>query len=162
VLVLYWQVLSVKTDILGPIHRATLVSLTNVGSFFGQRGVQSARYAFGDCLNFRTETFGRNDPQTITSINNLGRALTLLGEHEDALRIFKEALQLSASTFGKDHLTYAHILFNYGQLDQAMENIDSAKQHYLGALDIRARKLDEDHPSTMAARDALAQIEQSN
>jgi len=69
---------------------------------------------------------------------------------------------LSASAFGKDHLTYAHILFNYGQLDQAMGNIDSAKQHYSDALDVRARKLDEDHPSTMAVQDALAQIEQGN
>ncbi|KAL7934422.1 P-loop containing nucleoside triphosphate hydrolase protein [Trichoderma chlorosporum] len=135
--------------------RATLLSKTGRGLHFLGNYVD-AKQIHQQALDLRTIALGPENPDTLTSMNDLAMNLDQLGQYKEAEQMHRQVLELRMKILGAEHpdtLTGMNDLASdLHQLGQYKE----AKQMYRQVLKLRTKILGADHPDTLASRNNLA------
>jgi non-specific serine/threonine protein kinase/serine/threonine-protein kinase len=102
-------------------------------------------------LDLRRRQLGADDPDTLSSIGNMGRLLVRMGRREEAERYYREALDGRRRVLGDDHPDTLSSINNMGYALQAMRKLEEAEPYFREALDGRRRVLGEDHRETLTS-----------
>ena len=100
--------------------------------------------------------FGKEHPETLTSMGNLARVLDRQGKYEEAEKMLRQTLELEEKVLGKEHpdtLTCMHCL---AYVLQNEEKYMESEQWYELALMLNEKVLGGDHPSTIRTTDNFA------
>lgn len=87
-----------------------------------------------------------------------GQTLYQAGQYEQAVPLWREALELGEQELGPDHLTTATLLNNLAALYEALGHYQAAEPFYQRALDINTAVLGPDHPKVAASLINLARL----
>jgi tetratricopeptide (TPR) repeat protein len=114
---------------LGESHFDTLVCLEDLATSslrLGGEHLPKAHDMMTFVLERRKENLVKEHPYILLAIANLGRAKSALGQHEEAARIMKDALNIAERNLGEDHFgvlygktQYAQVLVHLGRYDEA-------------------------------------------
>jgi serine/threonine protein kinase len=104
----------------------------------------------------QTALLGPDDPDTLTSRNDLAVAYYFTGRTADAIALYQETLKLRVANLGSDHpdtLTSRNDLaVAYAEVGRTAEAI----QMHQETLELRAARLGPDHARTLESRNNLA------
>ena len=122
---------------------------------------QQGRYAEAipvakEALRVAETTFGPNDPNTATSLDNLAVLYYVQGKYAEAEPLFIRALAIGEKTLGPDHLNVATNLYNLGALYNRQGKYAEAEPLYRRALAIQEKALGPDHPDVAYSLTDLA------
>ena len=112
-------------------------------------------------LTLRRRVLGRDHPDTLLSINNVGNLLVAQGKLDQAEPLHRDALQALRRVLGDNHPNTLSSINNLGYLLQAQGKLDQAEPLYREALEGRRRVLGDDHPDTLASINNLAVLLQA-
>jgi tetratricopeptide (TPR) repeat protein len=107
-------------------------------------------------LNLRTEVFGEKDPDTLTTISNLGSIFFRLGKYSEAEKLYRQAVLLRENLPGsqdKDKLASLSLLaLALANQDKQREAEDINRR----VLGLRIDVLGLEHPDTLTSRSRVA------
>ena len=89
---------------------------------------------------------------------NQGQALYEAGRYEQAIPLWRKALELGEREFGPDHPTTAVLINNLANLYRAQGSYAKAESLYMRALAINEKALGPDHPSVATGLNNLAML----
>jgi len=107
-------------------------------------------------VELRTAVLGHGHPEVAADLAVLGAVLYGQERHDEAERVFNQALTALQRHYGPDHYEVAVNLGNLGALYAATGRADQAKQSYERALDIKRRLLEPTHPEIATLLNNLA------
>jgi tetratricopeptide (TPR) repeat protein len=107
-----------------------------------------ARPLFERALAIREKLFGPEDPETASSLTNLGYLLRAQGDLAGARSNYERALAINEKALGSDHSHTAGCLNNLGYMLLEQGDLVGARPYYERALAIREKALGPDHPKT--------------
>lgn len=93
-----------------------------------------------------------------TTLNNIGRVHYMRGEHDQALQVYYEALQMRKQLLSNDHLDVAATIYNVGQTHHQRGDLDQAMTLYNEFLTIARCRLGEYHRDVAIMLKCIAQI----
>ncbi len=102
-------------------------------------------------LEIRRRALGDDDPDTLTSIDNMGVVLQAQGRLSEAERYYGEALDGRRRVLGDDHPHTLDSINNMGSLLERQGKLAEAEPYYREALDGSRRVLGDDHPDTLTS-----------
>ena len=97
-------------------------------------------------------------PTIATILNNVGRAKFFAEEYTDALKIYKEVLDIRMELLGDKHLDVAATLNNIAQTNVKLGNLEPALRQYTEYLDIATLLLGENHLDIASTLKCVAEI----
>ncbi|RDW60746.1 hypothetical protein BP6252_12129 [Coleophoma cylindrospora] len=113
---MYRETLALRETVLGKEHPDTLTSMNNLGGALNGQGKYTEAEAMHretlalretamhrETLALRETVLGKEHPDTLMSMNNLGGALSGQGKHAEAEAMHRETLALSETVLGKEH-----------------------------------------------------------
>jgi tetratricopeptide (TPR) repeat protein len=103
-------------------------------------------------LDVFVRTFGKCHLETASTSNNLGTLYVRQSRYERAEALLTESLQTRRELLGPQHPDVAVSLNNLAMLYRRQGKRDVAVQLYEQALPILTRRLENDHPKTVACR----------
>lgn len=115
-----------------------------------------------EALELRRSYFGDEHPDTAKSLLNLANALAEAeGPRltQEARERYAEALKLRTSLFGEAHPEVADVLFDLGNFLRLRGEVERAREHLQGALDIYADAPGAHHPIRAQIHMALAAMD---
>jgi tetratricopeptide (TPR) repeat protein len=112
-------------------------------------------------VEIATRLRGPEDPETATSLNNLGQLYFNVYQYTKALALLQEALRIRQKVLGKEHPYTAFSLNNLAELYQAMTEYAKAEPLYQEALRIRQKVLGSEHPDTAETLNNLGTLYQA-
>jgi tetratricopeptide (TPR) repeat protein len=105
------------------------------------------------------ETARAQDPQdasTLQTLKNQVDVLVNLGDHEAALPIYREAVDVSRRVHGPQSLETGILMFDLGGCNLELCNYKDAEQAYYAALELLRRAVGEENHYTLVAMHNLA------
>lgn len=138
---------------LGGDQPGLLTALNNAaGNFSAMGDYASAEAMHREVLHERAARHSPDDPVMATSYGNLGVAIDAQGRHDEALPMFRKALDIAVKTYGADHIRTvpfrAHLADLLPPSEEAVERAT--------LLAIRRKSLGPDHPDTLEALHSYA------
>jgi CHAT domain-containing protein len=120
--------LTIRKEILGDRHRASVLSLANLGVFLAaggelRQGIETLERA----LALSRKILGEHHPDHIVRLSNLGYFCMQAGELARARPLLEQAAFLTAKLMGKDHPTYPHRLAAVAQIHLRLSDHARAK-----------------------------------
>src|SRR5271165_4620070 len=112
-------------------------------------------------VEIATQVLGPEDPETATSLNNLGELYSNMHQYAKAEALLQEALRIRQKVLGREHPYTAFSLNNLGILYQAMAKYAKAEPLYQEALRIRRKVLGREHPDTALILNNLGTLYQA-
>ena len=103
----------------------------------------------GRALATRREILGKEHPDTLNSIHNMGSLLEAQGKLTEAEPHFREALETRRRVLGNEHPDTLGSINNMGVLLEAQGKLTEAEQYFREALETRRRALGNEHPETL-------------
>jgi len=97
-------------------------------------------------LEMRREVSGVLNPDYATSLNNVGACHWYLGEYEEAIGYYEEAMGIRREVLGEHHADYSASLNNLGALYTVLGEYGRAIEYLDQALEIRREVFGEQHP----------------
>jgi CHAT domain-containing protein/Tfp pilus assembly protein PilF len=116
---------------------------------------------FKETLEIHQKVFGREHPNTATSLNNLAELYGAMGDNAKAEPVYKEALQIRREVLGRRHPDTAASLNNLAALYWTMGDYAKAEPLIKEALEIRQNVLGQEHPDTAQSMNNLAMLYQA-
>ncbi|PQE27903.1 hypothetical protein CJF30_00009096 [Rutstroemia sp. NJR-2017a BBW] len=108
-------------------------------------------------FSVRRKTFGKEDPRTLASMNEVGVALGQQGKYEAAEAMYRQALAVRKKVFSKnrpDTLLMNNIAYALSRQGRYGEAEEMYKQTLIGYTKVHGA----DHPSTLTSMNNLASI----
>uniref|UniRef100_A0AAU3HZN2 FxSxx-COOH system tetratricopeptide repeat protein n=1 Tax=Streptomyces sp. NBC_01393 TaxID=2903851 RepID=A0AAU3HZN2_9ACTN len=121
----------------------------------------SASHHYQRLTDARTSQLGDNHPDTLTSRNNLAAACESVGNLEQAIPLFEQALTDSQRVLGDNHPNTLISRNNLAGAYQAAGDLGRAIPLFEQTLTDRIRLLGDDHPDTLISRSNLASAYQT-
>ncbi|KAF4628455.1 hypothetical protein G7Y89_g9692 [Cudoniella acicularis] len=143
---------------LGESHMDTLICLEDLAMSrirLGKQHLDECHEMMTFVLGHRRKTLGKEQPYTLLAICNLGRVKSAMGNHDEAARMMKDAIEVAKRNLGDDHFGvlagnthYAQVLVHLGRCEEAEEIFRKvvAKPQYK-----KASEEDGEHPDRMIA-----------
>jgi tetratricopeptide (TPR) repeat protein len=128
------------------------------GYLLGRGRYREARPLLDRAVALAEATFGPDDHQTATCLNDLGLLLLRAGYRAAARPVLERALAIYEATLGPDHLAVAAPVDNLGQVLYAQGDLAAARQRYERALAIHEAALGPDHPDVGITLSNLALV----
>ena len=94
--------------------------------------------------------------EALTETFQQGRSLYEAGRYEQAIPLWRKALELGEQEYGPVHTTTANLLNNLAQLYHSQGRYEAAEPLYKQALAIREKVLGPDHPDVTIGLNNLA------
>jgi tetratricopeptide (TPR) repeat protein len=122
--------------------------------FVGVVLVATADYAtamecYQRALGGREKTLGKDHPDTLSTVHNMGSVFDNQGEYGKALEWYQRALDGCEKTLGKDHPSTLSTVHNMGVLFAKQGEYGKALEWFQRALDGKEKTLGKDHPDTL-------------
>lgn len=125
-------------NLLSPTHPDTLDVLNSICSL--RISTEDNYPQILDDLNQLLELFikayGPDDPNTGTIFNNIGLCYYYIGNAEDAIRNYREAIRINISAYGENHESTAYIYNNIGAVYSEIGHPEKAIPEHERALKI--------------------------
>jgi len=102
-------------------------------------------------LELRQRDLGDEDPETLTSMNEMGRLLMARGRPDEAERCFRDALDGRRRILGEDHRDTLTSVNNMGFLLQTKGKLAEAEACLREAVEKMRRTLGDDHVDTLSS-----------
>src|SRR5271166_4502470 len=112
-------------------------------------------------VEIATRVLSPEDPETATSLNNLGELYSNMHQYAKAEALLQEALRIRQKVLGREHPYTAFSLNNLGILYQAMAKYAKAEPLYQEALRIRRKVLGREHLDTALILNNLGTLYQA-
>jgi tetratricopeptide (TPR) repeat protein len=100
--------------------------------------------------------FGPEHPDTLISINSLGRLFKAKGNYDEAEALFRHALQGREKLLGSEHPSTLDSMNDLANLLQSKGDYDKSEVLHRRALESRERVLGHEHPDTLRSMNNLA------
>ncbi|RYP20805.1 hypothetical protein DL767_009390 [Monosporascus sp. MG133] len=126
------QTLKLSQKVLDNNHPDIIASMTNIALVLDSQGkyeeaermhrqtLELSKKMQRRLLDLSQKTFGRNHPDTLTSMNNLANVLRSQGNHDEAEQVHRQELELREAILGSGHLdTLALVLGSQGKHEEA-------------------------------------------
>ncbi|KZP22596.1 TPR-like protein [Athelia psychrophila] len=121
-----------------------------VAWYFSQRGrYDEAETLFQKALAGRERQFGRDHPNTLNTVNDLGVLCEQQGKRAEAEMLYQRALAGKERQLGGDHPSTLGTVNNLGGLCEKQGKYTEAEIFYQRALAGQERQLGREHPSTL-------------
>ncbi|WP_376696129.1 tetratricopeptide repeat protein [Wenzhouxiangella sp. EGI_FJ10305] len=117
---------------------------------------RQAAFPQGEALAIRREWLGNEHPDTLDSVNRMGRQLAAEGKREASLAYYREAMTGFEALHGPQHPATLTALANAGTALEAMGRYIEAEPYFREALQGRRAVLGEDHPDTLISVSNMA------
>jgi tetratricopeptide (TPR) repeat protein len=111
-----------------------------------------------DTVNLQRRVLGREHPDVLSSLNNLGVMQFDRGEFQAAVDTFIELLEIDRKCFGSIHPSTARSLHNLGNALASDGRLDGAERFLREALDIRRELFGEEHPDVANTMKELSRV----
>jgi tetratricopeptide (TPR) repeat protein len=149
--------LAVQQRVLGPEHRDTLTSRSNVAAGYREVGRYDEAITLDEqTLATRQRVLGPNHPDTCASRNNLANDYRAVGRYDEAITRDQQNLIIRQRVLGPEHPSTLNsrsgLALGYRDVGRGDEAIALDEE----TLTIRQRVLGPDHPSTLSSRSNLA------
>ncbi len=145
---LHRRIVAIRQNSLETDHPKLLRGLRDLaGGLLHCNDLRGARDIYEDLLVRLRKARGEDDPEIPTVRGNLGRALTYLGEFDEAEAHISFAVEYYSRVYGPGHLHSARFIHDLGNLEFERSNYSGAAEHYQHAYDIYVDALGEDHPN---------------
>lgn len=131
------EVLEVRQDLLGPLHRDTIAAELNIATLLRVQGKgEECLSAFGLLLEHATAALGPADLLISTICNNQGLAQKSMGLLTEAKASYERALSLRLSALGPAHTDTIVVMHNLAECALAAGDEQAAKdmQHRIMEL----------------------------
>ncbi|KAI8680532.1 NACHT domain-containing protein [Fusarium keratoplasticum] len=126
--------------------------LTNIGRYRQMRGrYEEAEQMNRRALEGREKVLGREHPDTLTSIHNLGWVLRSQGKYEEAEQMNRRALEGCEKVLGREHPHTLTSVSNLASVLQDQGKYKEAEQMHRRALEAREKVLGREHPDTLTS-----------
>ena len=97
-------------------------------------------------MKIRQQLYNKPHPDLAHSLYSIGSILLDLGQPEEALKSFQEALKILLSLYDKNHSDVAKSLLSIGAALQALRKTDKALEHHEQTLQLFISSLGPLHP----------------
>ena len=97
-------------------------------------------------LQIREKALGPENPDVVSTLNNLAQLYQNTGDHARAESLLNRALEISQKVFGHEHRITAIVLNNLARLYHQSGEYSKAEPLYERALHINEKTLGRDHP----------------
>ena len=129
-----------------------------IGNSYRENGDAAIGIPFLErALTLRREHLGPDDPNTLTSMNNLAVAYVDAGQLDWALPLYEQTLELRKAKLGPDHPNTLDSMNNLASGYQAAGQLDRALPLLEQTLELKKAKLRPDHTDTLTSMNNLAE-----
>ncbi|CAG7933712.1 unnamed protein product [Penicillium olsonii] len=139
------------------LHAATIS--VNCGRYLLLRGTyEEADSMQRWALDAREKVLGREHPDTLTSVNNLGSVLDSQGKYEEAEAMHRWALEAREEVLGRDHPNTLTSANNLGLVLDRQGKYEEAEAIHRRALEGYEAVLGREHPDTLTSVSNLGSV----
>jgi tetratricopeptide (TPR) repeat protein len=128
--------------------------LGNVYVDLGEYG--TAEVLLSKALGTRERLLGKDQPDTLESVHNMGCLLYAKGDYAGAEAIFRRTLKAGERTLGRDHTNTLGRVNDLAMTLKAKGDYGGAEPLFRRALEARERTLGKDHSDTLQSMNDLA------
>ncbi|KAH8799224.1 hypothetical protein DL96DRAFT_1824366 [Flagelloscypha sp. PMI_526] len=147
-----------KKCLLGPEHRETLRSLTDLATSYRRLGhLADALQEDEHVLAIRKRVLGEEDPETLRSMSNIVTSYTVLGRFVDALQLNKRLFDVRKRVLGERHPDTLWNMHNLGISYIQQGCFAEASSLLEKALELRKQVLGLEHYETIRSMNRLAE-----
>ncbi len=127
-----------------PVLQADMLQV--IGRTFLALGrAERAELLFRRATELRTEHLGPEDPETVTSLTNVGEALHDQSRHEAAESVFVRVRAIEERRFGAEHPRVARAFLNLAATYRALGRFEEAESLYVRGLELDRRIFGDRH-----------------
>ena len=158
---LHQQVLTIRRKALGPDHRDTLRSVSNVGfTLMMLERWEEAKTILVEALETGGRVWGPSAQDTLGTMRNLGYVESRLGQKDKAEAHFREALTGYRSELGEDHEHTLRAMNSLGKLLSERRRFKEAEEMLRQTVNLSTSHRDRgpNHPDTLEAANNLAGV----
>lgn len=123
-----------------------------------RRNFKAALAEFERVLALQQQHLGDEHPDVASTQNNLGTALTRLGQYDEAVKRYHESLRLHELVEGPEHPNVASALHNLSVALRRLGRLEEARDALERALTIRRKALGANHPETLRVAQGLVKV----
>ncbi len=106
----------------------------------------------------KEKMLGKENPSTLTSMNNLAEVLSSQGKYDEAEEMHRQALALRETVLGKEHPDTLGSMNNLAGVLSSQGKYDEAEEMHRQALALRETVLGKEHPDTLGSMNNLALV----
>jgi non-specific serine/threonine protein kinase/serine/threonine-protein kinase len=151
------EVLAARKEVLGPDHRHTLHSMSQLAYLYHSLGRPDRSLALNkEALELRKAKLGPDDPDTLVSMNNVASNYLNAGRYEEARRLHEEVLRVRTAKLGPEHLDTLNSMNSLGACLTGTGQPGEAAALLRKVLELRRARLGPDHPDTLTTLNNLA------
>ncbi len=133
----YVEALGIRRRTLPENHEDLATSLNNLGGVLrAMQRFDEAEPLFAEALEMRQRLAAGDNEDLATSLNALAIVRLNLGRNAEAEKLLAEAVGMGRRLFGDDHVFVANMLVGHARSQQAMGQVDSARQQFDWAIRI--------------------------
>jgi tetratricopeptide (TPR) repeat protein len=156
---LFERALAIREEMLGPDHRETAMSLTNLAMLLTDTNeLAEAEPLFRRALIIDENSFGPDHPRVASDLNNIAELLRTANRVAEAEPLFRRALAIDENHYGPDHPEVAIDLNNLAVLLRDTNRLAEAERLSRRALAIDEKSLGTDHPNVAIRLNNLAAL----
>jgi tetratricopeptide (TPR) repeat protein len=149
--------LELRRRVLGPEHRDTLTSMSNLAETLRAQGdLPGACKLHEEALDIRRRVLGPEHPDTLTSTNNLSLTLDAQGDLAGARKLQEEALAGRRRVLGPEDPATLRSMGNLASVLSAQGDVAGARKLQEEVLDLHRRLLGFEHRDTLKSMGNLA------
>jgi CHAT domain-containing protein/Tfp pilus assembly protein PilF len=151
------EVLEIRTRLLGPKHRSTVLADFWLGTILADlRQFTAAEPHFQRIVHVNKEILGEKHPNYASSMIMLAKLYENMDDYAKAEPLYQKALLIQRDVLGENHPDYLTSVNNLGGLYSAMGNYAEAESLYRQVVQIRKVVLGERHPDYATSLTNLA------
>lgn len=140
----------------GSDHPETAVALKNLSTALAAKGnLEKALVLIQEAYDITLKTVGSDHIYHVLNAGRLADILRLQGKYDESEFHFTEATTLFEDQTKEFDMLKAATLNNYALLKVAQGNLDSAREYFNKALDIKRKLLGSDHPDVRQIEENL-------
>jgi len=154
----YVRALELQRAIDGAQSESVATTLTHLGATYRALGrLDDAEHAQREALEMRRRLHGERDIRFAASLNNLAVLLRERTQHEKALALLMQALEIVRATDATPESLGA-ALHNVGLEELTIGRLDDADRSFAEALAVKSAVMEDDHRSVLATRQEVARL----
>ncbi|GCE20877.1 FxSxx-COOH system tetratricopeptide repeat protein [Dictyobacter kobayashii] len=157
---LFLRALCIREQQLGPEHLKTGIVLNGVGLLYYKQGKYvEAELFYQRALHIWEQQVQSAHPQVAITLNGLANIYHIHGKDAEAERLYQRALHIHESYLTPQHYKTACVLYDCARFQQDRGRLSEARSLYQQALEIQQHVFGADHPTTMATRQHMHDVQ---
>lgn len=145
----YEQVIAIRTKVYGPEHIRTAIAQLHASSMYVElEQPKEAIRLLKECRASLVEVAGPTHHYVLLCDQNLAVAYRDIGAYKDAQKHYESALKILSENHPPEHIAFASVMNNYGNLHKIQGNYPKALDYIQKALNIQETTFGKHAPET--------------